>query len=109
MPKQQTDASRIKPDVLATIRLRSTDEGGRHLPTPAHDFGCIVELDHKLHECRLLLGGVGSIAPGGQADDVPIKFLRSDLIAHQLKVGINFRLQEGNTRIGDGTIKEVLI
>jgi hypothetical protein len=56
-----------------------------------------------------LLGGVGSIAPGGQADDVPIKFLRSDLIAHQLKVGINFRLQEGNTRIGDGTIKEVLI
>jgi translation elongation factor EF-Tu-like GTPase len=105
MPKQQTDASQIKPDVLATVRLLSTKEGGRHTYA-AHVLGCIFELDNDLYECRLYFESVGSIAPGGQAE-VPIKFLSRDQIATKLKVGLKFNIREGWRLIGEGTIKEV--
>lgn len=97
--------SMVRPDVLATVRLLSTKEGGRHLPTPTNFLGCQFYLEADCFDCRLLFEKVGSMTPGQQAD-VLIKFLTPDIALPRLKVGTAFILREGGTKIGEGVVKE---
>jgi translation elongation factor EF-Tu-like GTPase len=99
----------IVPDIVARIRLLSKAEGGRSVPTPAGAFGCIFEIDNDYHECRMLLDRVGHVAPGGEADDVPIKFLLPNFLEGRLHPGKKFNIREGNKKIGEGTVSRIFI
>lgn len=98
----------LKPDILATVRLLSTREGGRHSPTPTNFLGCLFEIAGEYFDCRLLLESVGSLLPGDQVQ-IPIKFLSPQLFKDQLQIGQEFNLCEGQRKIGEGKIEEILI
>jgi hypothetical protein len=96
----------LKPDIVATLRLLSSDSGGRHAPIMASVFGCIFEHDGESNDCRLLLEGKGDVWPGQQLS-VPIKFVHPELVRSRLRVGDSFRLCEGKA-IAHGTIDEIV-
>lgn len=95
----------LKPDIFASLRVLSTNEGGRRTPIVASVFGCIFEHQGEANDCRLLLEGKGDVWPGQQIS-VPIKFLFPELARPRLKVGDTFRLIEGKV-IAHGTIDEI--
>lgn len=94
----------MTPDLIATVKLYPTGDGGRQGPTPSNFLGCIFEFEGGLFECRLLLTDIGSLAPGQQAR-VPIKLLSPDLLRGKLHRGDTFRLRESRP-IGEGTIED---
>jgi hypothetical protein len=95
------------PDIIASIRLYSTAEGGRKGPTPADKLGCMLEIGKCTFDCRLLLDQTGPLNPGEEAK-VPVKFLDIEAVRGLLRVGRQFQLRELRT-IGEGTIVEILI
>jgi hypothetical protein len=95
----------LNPDIIASVRLLSTDEGGRKSPIVASAFGCIFEHEGEANDCRLLLDGKGDVWPGQQLS-VPIKFLCPELVRPRIRIGDSFLLREGKV-IGRGTIEEV--
>jgi hypothetical protein len=95
-----------QPDIIASVRFYTTEAGGRKGPTPPDKFGCPFDFQGEKFDCRLLLGGVGSIAPGATAR-VPIAFLYPELVKPRLKVGNGFTLWEMRT-IAVGVVEEIL-
>lgn len=66
------------PDIIADVRLYSTDEGGRQDRTPQDFFCCpLVIPNSDLHDARIILAKHGSFAPG-DSKRVPVKFLAPD-------------------------------
>lgn len=96
----------LKPDIIASLRVLSTGEGGRKSPIVASVFGCIFEHGGEANDCRLLLEGKGDVWPGQQIS-APIKFLFPDLVRPRLQVGDTFRLIEGKV-IAHGTVDEIV-
>ena len=96
-----------KPDIVATLELVSSKDGGRKAPIVATVFGCVFEHQGEANDCRLLLGERGDVWPG-QKISVPILFLYPDLVRPRLKVGDSFRLMEGKI-IARGTIDEIVL
>lgn len=94
-------------DVIARVRLFSTEEGGRRTIIPATRFRCPVffgEQRERGHDCVLLLDQLGTeLAPGQEINNVPIKFLCREAVADKLLVGTKFMLWEGKD-IGEGEI-----
>lgn len=95
------------PDIIASVRLYSTAEGGRKGPTPSDKLGCMMEIGKSTFDCRLLLDQHGPLRPGEEAK-VPIKFLDTVAVRELLVVGREFKLRELQS-IGEGTIEEVLL
>jgi hypothetical protein len=93
------------PDIIASIDLLATREGGRAGPTPAHSFGCPLEYENEYFDCRLDLSDVGPLVPGTEAR-VPVKFLVPEHVLPRLYVGAQFTLWEGRT-IGRGRVVEL--
>ena len=93
-------------EIIARVRLYETRHGDRQGPTPADRFGCVFEIDGEYFDCRLLLEGVGSLAPG-QTATVPIKFLHPDLLAGRLSDSRVFHLWEGKP-IAEGEVKQIV-
>lgn len=91
-------------DILATIKLLATDEGGRRGPTPAGAFNCMMQIGELVFDVRMHLGQVGSLAPGQEAI-VPISFLSPERAASRCSVGTSFVLREGRP-IGEGLIED---
>ena len=96
----------IKPDIMASLRLYTTAEGGRKGPTPPDKLGCPFEFQGELFDCRLLLDETGPLKPGAKTT-VPILFLRPDLIKDRLQIGSRFTLWEMGT-IAEGVVKEIV-
>lgn len=96
----------IKPDIRATVRLYSTHEGGRKLPTPSDHLACLFVYENRNFDCRLLLQDLGPLSPGQEAE-VPIKFLSPELIKPRLEVGSRFQLRELQV-IGSGAVREIV-
>jgi len=94
----------IKPDIMASLRLYTTVEGGRKGPTPPDKLDCPFEFQGELFDCRLLLDKTGPLEPGAKAT-VPILFLRPDFIKDRLQIGSRFTLWEMGT-IAEGVVKE---
>jgi len=97
----------MNPDILADIQLYRTEDGGRQGPTPPDKFGCLLEINDKYYDCRLLLEGIGALSPG-QSVTVPIKFLSPEVVIEQLKFVPQFHLWDGK-RIADGKVKEMYV
>jgi hypothetical protein len=93
-------------DFVVSLNLFPTDDGGRHGPTPAGHFNCLMTIDEQNFDVRLHLESVGSISPGQQAR-VPISFLNLKLARKHCSVGQRFSLRESKV-IGDGVIEEIL-
>jgi hypothetical protein len=94
-----------RPDIIASLRFLSTEEGGRKGPTPPGIFRCLLEFEGAKFDCGLHLEGTGPLAPGVAAV-VPITLLFPALIKPRLKVGSRFELREIAT-IATGVVIEV--
>ena len=101
----------MRPDAIVRIRLKSTEAGGRASPIPPLQYRCPVffgEQRREANDCVLLLNTIAaSLEPGGESEDVPVKFLRRDLVAEHLSPGTRFVMWEGR-EIGEGEIMEVI-
>ena len=91
-------------DIIAHIVLHNTNDGGRSIPTPSHQFRCPLKIEEELFDCALLLQG--SLRPGDEAT-VPIVFLSPKIVLPLLRVGSRFALWERG-EIGVGTVEEIL-
>lgn len=96
----------LKSDVIADIYFYETEKNGRKEPTCASQFGCIFIIDNKKYECRLLLNEIGSIYPGENKKNIPIKFLSFKSVFENLKIGEKFYLWDMRN-IAEGTIREI--
>ena len=94
-----------EPDIAADVRLFAESEGGREAATLPDHHGCIFVYEGENFECRLMLAGVGPVAPGQRAT-VGIKFLRPEMIKPRLQPGSSFTLRELKT-IGEGSVERV--
>lgn len=95
-----------QPDVMATVRLLPTEEGGRTSAMPPEVFRCVFEFEGAGFDCALLLTEVGPLAPGEEAT-VPVAFLFPEYVKDRLQPGSRFRLWEGK-HIAEGEIVELL-
>ena len=93
-------------DIIATVRLYTTEEGGRKGPTPSDVFRCPLEFEGELFDCGLYLDESGPLAPGAEAT-VPIVFLFPEYVKPRLSVGSRFTLWEVGT-IGEGVVDQIL-
>lgn len=83
-----------QPDIIVSVRLFSTTEGGRASPTPPKVFRCVFEFEGEAFDCALLLDGVGALSPGSEAE-VPVAFIFPQYIKERLRPGSHFSLWEG--------------
>lgn len=97
----------ITPDVFVNLKFYSQDNNGRSMPTPANYFSCIFVIDHSNHDARLLLDKIGSICPGDENENVPVKFLCADLVIPKIKVGDKFYIRDGKV-VAEGTISKII-
>jgi len=95
----------FEPTSLPEVSLLPTSEGGRKGPTPPDMFGCPVSVAGELFDMRMDLTAVGALRPGRSAE-VPIRFLRPDLVMPLLHLGDAFTLWEGKT-IGTGKVLKI--
>lgn len=95
-----------QPDVIVTLRLLSTKEGGRASATPSEVFRCMFEFEGEAFDCALLLNELGSLAPGREAT-VPVAFIFPEYVKDRLQPGSPFRLWEGKY-IAEGKVLEVV-
>lgn len=90
-------------DIIATVHLYATQEGGRSVPTPSDKFGCPLMYEPNAPEAwdfRMDLSTIGALSPGHTYFEVPAGFLSPDLVLHQLTVGTRLYMWEGAKIIG---------
>jgi len=99
--------AKLTPNVMARVRLYTSEEGGRSQPIPAIQFSCPLFFQGEGFDCRLLLDqpGIGLLL--GESAVVPIKFLFPEDIMPRLKKGDQFRLWEGK-EIAKGEVLEII-
>lgn len=98
-------------NVLATIRLKAKEDGGKSKPIGGGgDYSCPVffpdvsSLSEHGWECRLLLKEAGlTLQPGEAADTVAVAFLSPSDVLPSLVVGTRFVLWEWGA-IGEGFV-----
>ena len=93
------------PDFRAWIKFFPSSEGGRKGATPGTFFGCPLLFGDSLHDCRMLLGETGPIAPGDEKE-VPIKMLNIDSVREFLREGVEFKVWDGRI-VGTGKITKL--
>jgi hypothetical protein len=94
----------MRPDIILRVRLRTSQEGGRHSAVSGKHYGCPLFVGSEAFDCRFLLDG--RVLLLGEEYDLPVKFLNRSLVWPKLFVGQTVRLWEGKV-IGDGTVVEL--
>jgi hypothetical protein len=94
-----------QPNIIASIRLYKTEEGGRKYPTRPHRHGFIFGVNGLFFEAMMY--HPHSVAQGASADNVGISFLNPDLLRGEIEVGSRFVIHELGT-VGEGTIKKIV-
>jgi hypothetical protein len=101
--------------VIATIRLKRTEEGGRATPISMSlyratlFFENVPELRERGYDCRMApVDATRSnwVSPGESVDEIILRFLSSDEALPHLRPRVRFSLWEGKT-IGSGTVVRV--
>ncbi len=100
-----TQIVKFTPNITAKVAFLPTAEGGRKGPTPPDVFGCPIGVAGELFDMRMDLSEVGPLRPG-TSSEVPIRFLRPDLVMPLLHRGDTFTLWEGRT-IGTGEVLQI--
>jgi hypothetical protein len=94
------------PDIVATVRFYTTQEGGRSNSTPPILFKCPLEFEGEKFDCGLHLEESGPLAPGASAT-IPITLVFPRLIKPRLKIGSQFTLWELKI-IAEGVVNSIL-
>lgn len=92
--------------IVARLRFYTADKSPRRQPILPPHFGCVLEIDHQAHECRLWLDSGRPIKPGDTVV-LAILFLWPDLVLPKLSVGTKFFLWERG-HIAEGEVLEIL-
>ena len=95
----------MKPDAVVTVSFFPMEMGGRRQSTPPDFFGCLMNIEGSMYDCRLVLTDVGAIAPGDTLD-VPVKFLNYKSVELVLKPNIEFKLYDGKP-VASGVVKYI--
>ena len=95
-----------RPDVLAKLRLLSSEAGGRQTLTSSDKLRCIFEYEGEGFDCVLLLTELGSVSPG-PGDTVPLAFLYPQYIKDRLQPGAKFLWRDYRV-IGAGEVCQIL-
>jgi hypothetical protein len=94
-----------RPDIVATLKLRPTQKGGRKGETPSQIFRCPLEFDGDKCDSVIDLSNSGPLKPYYQVS-VPISFVNPTTIKPRLKIGSQFTLWELTT-IADGVVDHI--
>lgn len=99
--------------IHVTIKMYDTENGGRRVPIPPVQFGClllfknITELSAYPYDCRMYFNECKKgIKPGEQMDNIPAAFLSPCKIFPYISVGTEFYIRDGKI-IGDGIITSI--
>lgn len=91
----------VKPDAYLEVKFSTTVQGGRKGAVEGEYFGCLLLVEGDYFDCRLILNG--RRLELGQIHQVPIVFLRPDLVMQKLSDGGKVTLWEGK-EIGVGQV-----
>lgn len=99
--------------VIVTIEMLSTEQGGRRTPISGPFYHCpvffqgIPELSSHGYDCRMLVSMLeGPILSGDTIGEVGLLFLSEAEVVPHMRPGVGFTLWEGKT-IGSGTVLRV--
>jgi len=96
----------MEPDAIVRVRFKTPQENGRRSAIVGGTYyGCAFFVDGEYFDCRLLLAG-RQLDLGGTYE-VPVAFLRPDLVLEKLSAGKTFVLWEG-TDIAAGELVRIL-
>ena len=96
----------LNADILINVKFYD-EKSGRKSPTPPNFFACLLEVDGKKYDARLILEKTGFIKPGEFKTEIPVKFLNSKLAMPSLRVGKKIYLWElGN--IAEGIVTKII-
>ena len=98
---------KLKPDIIAKLKLYSKEEGGPSKNIPPVQFGCPLFFEGEYFDCRLLVDQLGTSIELGTLVTVPIKFLDPEFIKPRLCPGKHFKLWEMKF-IGEGEVVGVI-
>ena len=98
---------KIEPDFVATLKYKTTQEGGRSTPAKTgYRPGVLFDFDSmQTTGCQTFLNK--EIVYPGDSVIAEIKILSVDHFAGKLKEGMNFYFCEGSKIIGSGTIEKI--
>lgn len=94
-------------DVIARVRLHTTEEGGRKKPIRPGWFACPFVYGGEAFDCRLLLDEASTGIRPGDTAEVRITFLNPELVKPRLSPGSLFKLWEGG-EFADGEVLSVV-
>jgi hypothetical protein len=94
-----------RPDIIASVRFYSTEDGGRRTATPPNRFKCPLEFEGEKFDCALHLESSGPLEPAATAT-VPITLLYPALVKPRLTVGSRFTLWERRS-IAEGIVERI--
>ena len=95
----------MEPDAIVKVRFKTPQEDGRRSSVTGNYYGCPFFVDGEYFDCRLLLAG--RQLDLGMTYEVPVAFLRPDLVVEKLTEGKAFVLWEGKD-IAAGKVIRVL-
>lgn len=93
-------------DILASLRFRTSEEGGRKSAPPRDVFRCIFTIHGRNFDCGLLLKGLPTFKLGDTIS-AQVVFLDPQTVRSVIKVGDEFTLREDRI-IAEGRIEEIL-
>jgi hypothetical protein len=96
----------VKPDIIAAIRMYTSEAGGKVKSISGEQFGCPFFYNQEGFDCRLLLEEKQNLQAGDTVK-LSIKFLFPEDIKPKLKRGDKFTLWDLGT-FAEGEILEVL-
>ena len=79
--------------ILATIKFRRTEDGGRETPLPSGRIGCILEVSGQDFSCWLLNAKGLAVAPGSTRQ-LEVIIAAPELAMPLLKEGSSFVLKD---------------
>lgn len=94
-------------DAIIETRFKTSAEGGRNEPISIRDipYGCPVFVGREAFDCRFMVEN--RTFELGQTYDIPVKFLRADLVLPLLALGTPVILWEGK-EIATGKIVRLM-
>jgi hypothetical protein len=99
--------SELKPDLIAKVRLYTTEEGGFKNSLTPHKVRLNLFFEGEHVDCSILLDQLGIPMNLGEITEVPIKLLSPWIIKDRLHPGNRFKLWRGKY-VAEGEIVQIV-
>lgn len=97
----------LTPDAHINVKFYESVNGGRKGPTPKDFFRCILSIDGKNFDCRMILSDMLSIHPGDTKKMVPVAFINYEQLKKMLSPNKKFYIKDGGI-VGEGEFVDFL-